>query len=130
MTSMPSTGMSSIKSNHAVLPKGGGGLSAIAAQLVEQGLPGGPPKRLYAVMALVDVAHVNVNSDSGEGVATARFRRIVVLLPGDLPAAEQLMRRAVDVQSGRPEVDLDLENEIQQAFEQAEGRGEDDAAAA
>jgi hypothetical protein len=120
--------MSSVKSNHAILPPGGGGLAAIARQLVEQGLPGGPPKRLYAVLGIVDCASVNVNGDTGEGVATVRFRRVAVLLQADLPAAEQLIRRAVEVGAGKPEVDLELEKEIQQAFEQMTDDG--DAAAA
>ena len=122
--------MSSVKPNHAVLPRGGGGLSLIAPQLVEQGLPGGPPKRLYPVIGIVDVASVNWNSDTGEGVATVRFRRVAVLLPADLPAAEQLVRRAIEVGAGKPEVDLEMEKEIQEAFNQADITGKGDAAAA
>jgi hypothetical protein len=121
--------MPSIKPNHAVLPKGGGGLAAIAAQLVAEG-NNRAPKRMRAVLAIVDCANVNVNSDTGEEVATVRFRRIEVLLPSDLPVAEQLIRRAMEVNSGMPQVDLELEDEIRQAFEQMTDPGEDDAAAA
>lgn len=107
--------MPSVKTN-ALLPKGDeNGLSAIAAVLVDEGASRSP-KRLRAVLAIVDTKRVGIDSDTGEEQATVRFRRVEVLLADDLGEAEKLIRRALEFRSGQAVLPLDLEDEITQAF--------------
>ena len=95
----------------ASLPKGdANGLPAIAADLVEQ------PHRFHVVMAVVDCKKVTTDHDTGEVEPTARIRRIEAILPADLKAAEQLMRRAMEHRSGRTVLPLGLEDELRFAF--------------
>jgi hypothetical protein len=109
--------MPNVKTN-ATLPKGEeNGLADIAGSLVAEGT-GRSPKRLRAVLGIIDTRRVNVDSDTGDELATVRFRRVEVLLPGDLGAAEKLLRRALEARSGQTTLELDLEDEIRQAFDQ------------
>jgi hypothetical protein len=108
--------MPNVKTN-AVLPKGEeNGLADIAGALVAEGA-GRSPKRLRAVLGIIDTRRVAVDSDTGEENATVRFRRVEVLLAVDLPAAEKLIRRALEARSGQTTLELELEDEIRQAFE-------------
>jgi hypothetical protein len=107
--------MPDVKRN-ALLPKGDeNGLAAIAAILADEGT-GRQPARLRAVLAIVDCQRVSIEADTHDEVATVRFRRIEVLLSSDLPAAEKLIRRALEGRSGETTLPLELEDEIQQAF--------------
>jgi hypothetical protein len=109
--------MPNVKTN-ATLPKGEeNGLADIAGALVAEGT-GRSPKRLRAVLGIIDTRRVAVDSDSGDELATVRFRRVEVLLTGDLGAAEKLLRRALEARSGQTTLELDLEDEIRQAFDQ------------
>ncbi|MBO0816566.1 MAG: hypothetical protein J2P30_15670 [Actinobacteria bacterium] len=100
----------------ALLPSGEeNGLQWIAGELVEEGALR-RPKRLRAVLGIIDARRVNVDSDNGQELVTIRFRRVELLLPGDLPAAEKLIRRALEARSGQTTLPLDLEDEITQAF--------------
>ncbi len=102
--------MPNVKSN-AILPKGDeNGLYAIAADLISD------RKRFRAVIAIVDCRRVNIDSDTGEETATIRMRRVEVVLPGDLAAAEKLMRRSLEKRTGATTLPLELEEEIEQAF--------------
>jgi hypothetical protein len=102
---------------NALLPKGEeNGLADIAGVLVAEGA-GRAPKRLRAVLGIIDCRRVAVDSDTGEELATVRFRRVEVLLASDLPAAEKLIRRALEARSGQTTLELELEDEIRQAFE-------------
>lgn len=87
----------------------------IAGELVEEGA-NRRPKRLRAVLAIIDAKRVNIDSDSGQEVVTVRFKRVELLLPSDLSAAEKLIRRALEARSGQTTLPLDLEDEISQAF--------------
>jgi hypothetical protein len=103
--------------NLAILPKGEeNGLADISGALVAEGT-NRAPKRLRAVLGIVDCKRVGVDSDTGEEIATVRFRRVEVLLGGDLPAAEKLLRRSLEARSGQTTLELELEDEIRQAFE-------------
>ena len=103
--------------NQAVLPKGeANGLASIAGELVAEG-EGLVPKRMRAALVIFDTKRVAVDSDTLDKIATVRMRRIEVLLPSDLPTAEKLIRRALEFRSGQTTLDLDLEDEIRQAFE-------------
>jgi hypothetical protein len=102
--------------NTAVLPKGeGNGLSDIAGALVAEAL-NAAPLRLRAVIAIVAPRRVTVDAKTGDEIATVEFRRVEVLLPGDLDAAEKLLRRALEARSGQTTLDLDLEDEITKMF--------------
>jgi hypothetical protein len=108
--------MPNVKTN-AILPKGEeNGLADIAGILVAEGA-NRAPKRLRAVLGIIDTKRVGIESDTGEEVATVRFRRVEVLLSGDLPAAEKLLRRSLEARSGQTTLELELEDEIRQAFE-------------
>ena len=91
------------------------GLLDIAPQLVAEGAHRAP-KRLRAVLGIVDSKRIGIDSDTGEEVATVRFRRIEVLLSDDLGQAEKLIRRSLEARSGQTTLPLDLEDDIRQAF--------------
>jgi hypothetical protein len=101
----------------AVLPKGEeNGLAAIAPELVAEGAHR-RPKRLRAAMVIFDARRVAIDSDTGEELVTVRLRRIEPLLGEDLPAAEKLLRRALEARSGQTTLPLELEDEIRATFE-------------
>lgn len=74
--------------------------------------------RLHPMLAIVDCRRVTTDADTGEHTATVRIRRIEALMPDDLPAAERLLRRALENRLGKTVLPLDLEDEINAAFEQ------------
>jgi hypothetical protein len=109
--------MPNVKTN-AVLPKGEeNGLADIAGALVAEGL-GRSPVKLRAVIAIVAPRRVSVDTKTGDELATVEIRRVEVLLPVDLGAAEKLLRRALESRSGQTTLELELEDEIRQAFDQ------------
>lgn len=91
------------------------GLLDIAPLLVAEGA-NRSPKRLRAVLGIVDCKRVGIESDTGDEIATVRFRRIEVLLGDDLGAAEKLIRRSLEARSGQTTLPLELEDDIRQAF--------------
>jgi hypothetical protein len=106
-----------VKTN-AVLPKGEtNGLADIAGALVAEGL-GRSPIKLRAVIAIVATRRVAVDAKTGDELATVEFRRVEVLLPTDLGAAEKLLRRALESRSGQTTLELELEDEIRTTFDQ------------
>ena len=108
--------MPNVKTN-AILPKGEeNGLADIAGVLVAEG-SGRAPMRLRAAIVIFDTKRVGIESDTHEEMATVRFRRVEVLLASDLPTAEKLIRRALETRSGQTTLELELEDEIRQAFE-------------
>ena len=108
--------MPNVKTN-ALLPKGEeNGLADIAGVLVAEGA-GRAPKRLRAAIVIFDTKRVGIESDTGEENATVRFRRIEVLLATDLGQAEKLIRRSLEARSGQTTLELELEDEIRQAFD-------------
>jgi hypothetical protein len=108
--------MPDVKRN-ALLPKGDeNGLAAIAANLVAE-CNGDQPRKLRAVLAIIDPRRVTLDGDTLDAIVTVRFRRIEVLLAEDLPAAEKLIRRALEHRSGETTLPLELEDEIRQAFD-------------
>jgi hypothetical protein len=109
--------MPDVKRN-ALLPKGEeNGLAAIARELVNEGT-GRAAKRFRAIIAIVDCKRVNVDSDTGDEVATVRVRRAEVVLGPDLPEAEKLIRRALEFRTGQATLPLELEDELEQAFKE------------
>jgi hypothetical protein len=107
--------VSDVKTN-ALMPSGdNNGLALIAAELAAEGR-GDKPPRLRAVIALIDCRRVTVDADTHEEVATVRFRRVEVVLPGDMPAAEKLIRRALEARTDQPTLPLELEDELEATF--------------
>lgn len=88
------------------------GASAIGGDLVKD------PRRLHPMIAIVDGKRTTIDSDTGEQTVTVRVRRIEALLPDDMPAAEKLLRRALEKRTGQTVIPLDLEDEIAEAFKQ------------
>ena len=107
--------MPDVRTN-ALMPSGEtNGLAAIATELVKEAR-GETPDRLRAVIALIDARRAYVDKDSGEWTVTVRFRRVEVLLPGDLPEAEKLLRRALEKRSGSTVLPMELEDDLESAF--------------
>lgn len=86
------------------------GLTAIASDLIEE------PRKLRAMIAVVDTQKITTKTDDGSRTAVVRIRRIEAILAEDLGTAEKLMRRALEKRTGRTTLPLDLEDELEQAF--------------
>ncbi len=93
------------------LPAGdGNGLDAIVYDLND-------PKKIHVCICLVSGKKSTTDYESGDTVTTARVRRIEVILDGeDMKVAERLMRRALDVRTGREALPYDLEEEMRSVF--------------
>jgi hypothetical protein len=97
----------------ALLPRGEeNGLASIAADLAKD------PKRYRAVIGIVDCKRGGIDYDTNQEDLTVRFRRIEVVLRGDLGAAEQLIRRALEFRSEQPTLPLELEDELEATFKE------------
>lgn len=100
----------------ATLPGGeGNGLSAISAHLAKQ------PRTLRVVIAIVDCKEIRTNNDTGDVIPVARIRRIEALTADDLRAGRSLFRRAYERRTGREALPIDLEEEVQAAFDDITG---------
>jgi hypothetical protein len=98
--------------NLMILPKGeANGLAPIADELIKD------PKRLRAALIVFDARRGTEDYDVSDTIVTVRVRRVEVLLPQDLTAAEQMIRRALEFRSGQTTLELELEDEIRQAFD-------------
>lgn len=86
------------------------GLAKIAGSLVKN------PHKVHAVIALVDSSKTITDNDTGDAVPVVRIRRIEVILPKDLGQAEKLLRRALEERTGQITLDMELEDELEQAF--------------
>lgn len=96
----------------ALLPKGeANGFAAIADLLVKD------PNRLRAALIIFDAKRGTEDYDLHDTVVTIRVRRAELVLPLDLGAVEQMIRRALEFRSGQTTLELELEDEIRQAFE-------------
>ena len=97
----------------ALLPRGdANGLDAIADELQRE------PRRLRAVIAIVDCKRGTTDYDTLEDALTVRVRRIEVLLRTDLDEAKRLIRRSLEARSDMEVLPLDLEDEISQTFKE------------
>jgi hypothetical protein len=97
----------------AILPKGeANAFVAFADELLKD------PRRKRAALIIFDCKRGTEYYDQGDTVITVRIRRAEMLLASDLPAAEQLIRRAAEARSDQPVLPLDVEDEIQQVFKE------------
>ena len=99
------------------LPAGeSNGLAAIARDLVEH------PTRRHVVVAVVDTVKVTTKVDDGTRQATVRVRRIEVMRdPDDREHLVRLLQREFERRTGQTVLPLDLETELRQALDDAEG---------
>lgn len=97
----------------ALLPKGEpNGLAAVADHLLKD------PLRLRAALMVFDLKRGTTEYDQDDTLVTVRIRRVELLLPQDLNAAEVMIRRALEDRSGQTTLELELEDEIRKAFEE------------
>jgi hypothetical protein len=97
----------------ALLPKGeANGLAAIADELVKN------PNQLRAALIVFDAKRGTEDYDLHDTVVTVRIRRVELVLPQDLNAVEQMIRRSLEFRSGQTTLELELEDEIRLTFEQ------------
>jgi hypothetical protein len=68
----------------------------------------------------VDAKRGNVDYDTNAEEITVRFRRVEVVLRGDLDAAQQLIRRALEFRTDQPTLPLELEDELEATFKEME----------
>jgi hypothetical protein len=96
----------------ALLPRGDkNGLAAVADALLKE------PLRTRAALIVFDCKRGTEDYDLADTVLTVRIRRVELVLPGDLNAVEQMIRRALEFRSGQTTLDLELEDEIRKAFD-------------
>lgn len=99
------------------LPKGdANGMGPIVRDLIDH------PHRFHVLLCIVDCKKVATDHDTGEVVPTARIRRVEVVLPEDLKAAEKLLRRALEKRAGLTVLPMDLEDEVSIAFGRVDPR--------
>jgi len=97
------------------LPAGdANGLAAIISDLIRD------PHKMHVLIAIADCRKVTTDNDTGDIIPTVRIRRIEAVHHDDLPAAEKLMRRALEHRSGKTVLPLDLEDDVRAVFGQIE----------
>lgn len=103
--------MSPMSSLSGRLPKGEqNGLASLEAAFVKN------PMKPRPVLAIIDVAKIVDNVDTGEVEPQLRILRIESICPEDADLVEQLMRRAIETRVGMTQLPIDLEDEITAAF--------------
>jgi hypothetical protein len=101
----------------STLPKGdANGLQAIARDLIDE------PHRVHVVLALVDCKKTTVDNDSGEIEPTVRIRRIEAIRGEDLALAQKMLRRALELRTGKTVLPFDLEEDVRNAFRRIDPR--------
>lgn len=94
------------------LPEGdANGLAALAPDLVHD------PRQPHLVIAVVNCKRVTTDADTGASVPTARIIQAEPILGQDKDLAVQMMRRALEERTGQAVLPLDLEDEINAAFD-------------
>ena len=95
----------------SALPKGeANGLSALDRELIDS------PSSIHVVIALVDCKKITTDVDSGDVEPVARIRRIEVIRE-DKDRAAIMLRRALEVRTGKTVLPFDLEEDMRVAFE-------------
>ncbi len=94
----------------AQLPKGeANGLGALDRALIDS------PATVHVVIALVDCKKITTDVDSGDTEPVARIRRIEVITD-DKDRAAMMLRRALEVRTGKTVLPFDLEEDMRSAF--------------
>jgi hypothetical protein len=88
------------------------GLDAIAARLTAE------PGKFHVLVMVVDCSKIELSTDTGERIPTARIRAIEAV--ADSAEAWQLVSRAREKRLGRQQLPFEMEGEIRAAFKDAE----------
>lgn len=102
--------MSSVKLSGSLPAGPANGLGSIASDMVDH------PHDLRPVIVLIDCNELRTDTDTGEVVPRGRIRRIEPIPPSDLRAARALMRRAHEHRTGREQLPLEFEEQLDEAF--------------
>ena len=95
----------------AGLPKGeANGLSSLDRELIDS------PSTVHVVIALIDCKKITTDVDSGDVEPVARIRRIEVIRE-DKDRAAMMLRRSLEVRTGKTVLPFDLEEDMRAAFE-------------
>lgn len=93
------------------LPKGEpNGLNALARQLIDA------PHAVHVVVALVDCKKLATDCDTGDVEPTARIRRIEAIDGDDKDLAAKMLRRALELRTGKAVLPFDLEEDLRSIF--------------
>ncbi len=93
------------------LPKGEpNGLNALARQLIDD------PHEVHVVVALVDCKKLATDCDTGDVEPTARIRRIEAIDGDDKDLAAKMLRRALELRTGKAVLPFDLEEDLRSIF--------------
>lgn len=90
------------------------GLAALAGKFLEE------PDAMHVVIAIIDVQKLTTSVDTKATSPTLRIRRIEPLLHNDLGTARRLLERAFEMRTGKAMLPIELEDELEAAFEGVE----------
>lgn len=96
------------------LPAGeANGLAAIVRELVDD------PTRVHTLVVLADCVRVTQLVESGDTVPTIRIRRVeAITAPDDQEGLRRLLMREFERRTGQAVLPLELERDVQAAFDQ------------
>lgn len=93
----------------STLPKGeANGLTSIHNQLLAN------PKGTHLIVGVVDVKTITTDVDTGDQVATVRFRRVEPIAPQDADEAVRLMQRGTERRTGATMLPIEIEDELRE----------------
>lgn len=97
----------------AKLPGGdANGLGSIAGPMVAN------PSNVHVLVVLVDCSKTVTDCDTGDTIPVARIRRVEAIKgKDDVATCERLVRRAIEQRTGQTVLPMDLEDELNAAFE-------------
>jgi hypothetical protein len=88
------------------------GLGSIAGPMVSN------PHNVHVLVVLVDCAKTVTDCDTGDTIPVARIRRVEAIKgQDDIATCERLVRRAIEQRTGQTVLPMDLEDELNAAFE-------------
>jgi len=95
------------------------GLGSISGKLCDE------PELVHVAVVLLDCSKITTNTDNGDVVPTARIRAIEpVGITTDAEEMRRLLRRAYERRTGKVELPLDMEKELENLYP---GDAEDDS---
>lgn len=94
------------------LPQGdANGMDSLARQLIDD------PHEVHVLVVLVDCKKTTTDNDTGDVEATARIRRIEPILDDDKDLAAKMLRRAMELRTGKVVLPFDMEEDMRALFE-------------
>jgi hypothetical protein len=87
------------------------GLGSISGKLCDD------PESVHVAVVLLDCSKITTNTDNGDVVPTARIRAIEPIgITGDAEEMRRLLRRAYERRTGKVELPLDMEKELENLY--------------